>query len=611
MARLTDEEIENARNVDLVDYLQRNGYILKKVGRFYTLPEHDSLRIDPQKNMWFWNSRNIGGFNIQFLQKYENKTWFEAICSLNNKSTTGIRAYTKYEPVHQEKKIPGKLILPPKNQTNTRIKAYLSKTRCIDFEVIDSLIEKELIYESSDKHEVVFLSKDKENKVRYVNKRSTLTNSSFKQDVPNSNKEYGFKTTGKSDKVYVFESPIDLLSHATVCKMQGKDWKNDNRVSLGGFADNALKKFLEDNENIKEIALFLDNDETGLRHTNRICKKYGLDYKVSMFIPKYKDLNETLIRFNKEKAENKDIKFEDYIIKLKNPFIEPKLKEVEELQEHFRKVAPDIKEYKINALISKNILALSEDNKAIFFIKDENGENIGGYELDIFNGQYDNARLIENSFKKPVFMECKKESEELFVTDNILLATEMNKYFNIAYVDDLTDVDSLENLLFEKNFKKVIFYAYEESKNIENFQTKLDILKAKYQSVEITMDIYGKESTNLLLKEEYRPKPFIKPNVGDNNELYKHLIENTKIPKTKILKMIKDSHIYQDVDRNMVFLIKDKNGIDIGGCSLNIYEKSRDIKRLESGYIPTKEENEAVSFCKCIKEQVEEMEQDF
>lgn len=157
------------------------------------------------------------------------------------------------------------------------------------------------------------MSKDKEDKVKFACMRSTVKDSKFRQDIKNSSKEFGFKTVGKSDKLFVFEAPIDLLSHATISKIQGKDWKNDNRVSLGGLSDKALARFLDDYNHVKEIVLFLDNDKVGLETAKKITEKYENDYKVSVFTSKEKDLNETLVKFKLEKETNKSVKINDFI----------------------------------------------------------------------------------------------------------------------------------------------------------------------------------------------------------------------------------------------------------------------------------------------------------
>ncbi len=49
--KFTDEELEIARSVDLVSIAERQGFTVKRVGSYYTLKEHDSIRI---KNRRSW-----------------------------------------------------------------------------------------------------------------------------------------------------------------------------------------------------------------------------------------------------------------------------------------------------------------------------------------------------------------------------------------------------------------------------------------------------------------------------------------------------------------------------------------------------------------------------
>ena len=43
-------------DISITDYAVRLGFTLKKVGSYYTLKEHDSVRIDPVKNKFYRNS---------------------------------------------------------------------------------------------------------------------------------------------------------------------------------------------------------------------------------------------------------------------------------------------------------------------------------------------------------------------------------------------------------------------------------------------------------------------------------------------------------------------------------------------------------------------------
>ena len=108
---------------------------------------------------------------------------------------------------------------------------------------------------------------------------------------------------GKSNKVYVFESPIDAMSHATFFKLQNEDWKKDSRLSLGGLADLALDRYLAEHPSVTQVIFCLDNDykETenhGQLAVRRMALKYSKQgYEVKKQVPQlpYKDFNEQLV----------------------------------------------------------------------------------------------------------------------------------------------------------------------------------------------------------------------------------------------------------------------------------------------------------------------------
>ncbi|MEM1724169.1 MAG: DUF3991 domain-containing protein [Thermoplasmata archaeon] len=293
--------IIKARDVDLLTYLRSNGYNLKKSGRNeYRLVEHDSLVIS--NNKWFWFSKNIGGNTLDFLIKYEGKKLTEAVKILlgEYEVSSQQKRCIEQKPKQDNDNITDKeLKLPEKNTNYRRLFAYLNKTRLIDRDIITDMIKNKKIYES-DQHNCVFLGTDKDGVVRFASERGTLSEVSYKKDCPGSDKRYGFLMEGKSDTVYVFESAIDALSHASLIKLQKLDYKKDWRLSLGGVSDIALETFLTERQGIKNIVLCLDNDTAGKDAAERIYKKYNeKGYKVEFSFPKNKDFNEDLINFFK------------------------------------------------------------------------------------------------------------------------------------------------------------------------------------------------------------------------------------------------------------------------------------------------------------------------
>lgn len=602
MARFTQEEYENAKEVNILDYLNFNGYNVKKVGtNEYTLLEHDSIRINPIRNTFFWNSQNVGGGVIQFLQVYENKSLVEAIHILNGKSISNSKMQNKQPEKNIE--IKGDIVLPKKNIDNKRVQAYLTKSRKIDFEIVNSLIKSGNIYEDKDKHNIIFVGKDKDNNIKYASKRSTLTNNKFKGDCKNSDKDFGFRIKGtNNDKVYIFESAIDLMTHATISKNLGKDWKEDNRISLGSLSFKTLDNFLLDNTNVKELVLFLDSDKKGIENANKLYKNYGNDYKVSIVAVKNKDLNQTWQDYLIDKEVNKNIRFTNYIKYLDKPFLEPKILEnKEDLEEYLKSVFIE----DLHKDLIKNIFE-TENKKAVFLIKDENEENIGGYEWDIYNKDY-NLKLLENSIEKPLFFKSAKNEDSVFVYDNIVCTLAMNNVINTCYIDNIENLENIDVIVKEnKNLNNIFLFTdentnlYMEYKN-ENSKVYKSIKdKEKKYNVKIGIEDWSRDNYKNFIKKEYIKDRFTPKEKGDNNELYKTLLYKTNIPKQKLLMLFKNNIIYQDIDRNMVFLIKDENGENIGGYELDIYSKKPELKKLENTYINEEKEEKILNFATYI-----------
>ena len=145
----------------------------------------------------------------------------------------------------------------------------------------------------------VFVGYNKEGFPAYASVRTTLTDKKFRGDAVGSDKSVGFSIKGfDKKKVYVFEAPIDLLSHATLENIKhsnSREWLNSTRLSLGGVSDKALKQFLSDYDEIEEIVFCLDNDPAGIEAAEKYIKKYSdMGYIVSSAPPYCKDYNEEL-----------------------------------------------------------------------------------------------------------------------------------------------------------------------------------------------------------------------------------------------------------------------------------------------------------------------------
>lgn len=304
------------QNVSIITVAQAMGFTPVHVGRYYTLKEHDSVMIYPETNSFYRFSNGRGGSPIDFLMEFGEYSKKEAIEKLKNEYTNG-----RFDDIHtapREHTAPApekkEFILPEKvNGKYTRVIAYLTKTRCLDPEIVKQCISDGLIYEDN-KHNVVFVGLDDSGKAVYATRHTTLTDSNFKRDIAGSRQDIGWMVKSKNaEKLYVCEAPIDALSIMTLLKMQGRPLEKASFLATGGTCkDAALYSRLRANPQIKEVVLANDNDEAGRKANEKIFKTLQKDFpgiRVKQITPNPgKDINECLC-----KKPKKGIKYEQEV----------------------------------------------------------------------------------------------------------------------------------------------------------------------------------------------------------------------------------------------------------------------------------------------------------
>lgn len=255
--RFSDEQIERANRIDVVEYARSQGLEIKRSGDWYKAKNQGGLYFYRKANTWHWETHDTGGNGaISLCMEFENKTWIEAVKSLLNEEMDSIRYAPDWKP---EPEPPKEFHLPNKNDTYRHVFAYLTKTRGIDPGILKVLVDRGYIYENTQKS-CVFVGRDKDGIARHASVRSTNTYGKvFKQDVPGSQKAYSFSISGTSGTLNVFEAPIDALSYISMQKFYGKQMK-DSYVALGGVTDRALEQYLADHKNIEKIRICTDND---------------------------------------------------------------------------------------------------------------------------------------------------------------------------------------------------------------------------------------------------------------------------------------------------------------------------------------------------------------
>ena len=299
MPYIPNEIVEKAKQVDLLSYLFscEPGNLIDLGNGRYCTRDHDSLKISNGK--WYWFSKGIGGHSaLDYLMKVRNLSFYEAVQQISNESVIDI---PRIEPQHREKR---DFQLPEKCDANRRVYGYL-RSRGIDREIIDFCIKTGRLYESIPFHNAVFVGVDKVGKPRYAAMRGT--GSKFKGEASGSDKRYSFAIPSEdSSSLHLFESAIDLLSYATLCKREGNDWQKDHLLSLAGiYSPNGkengisipktIKQYITDHPEIKKISLHLDNDMAGREASKALLEVLSRSYEVTDEPPPQgKDFNETL-----------------------------------------------------------------------------------------------------------------------------------------------------------------------------------------------------------------------------------------------------------------------------------------------------------------------------
>lgn len=310
MAYFTQEQINKAKEIDLLSYLQScnsDELVYEARGTYHT-QTHDSLKISNGK--WYWFSRGIGGVNaLEYLIQVEEYSFTDAVEHLIKQKGTEKRYIPKRELTEKEKI--DKLVLPPKSKYNDRVIAYLTN-RGISKSIIDECINKGYIYQTCPHSNVVFVGYDEKNNPRYAGVRGTNA-SRFMCDAYGSDKAFSFKLKSitPNNTVHIFESAIDLLSYATIKEMNNEKWYEENLLSLAGVYQTSkdimnskvpktITNFLKNNTNIDTIIVHFDNDNAGKLATKALQFSLSASYKIiDNPAPMGKDFNDYLCEIKK------------------------------------------------------------------------------------------------------------------------------------------------------------------------------------------------------------------------------------------------------------------------------------------------------------------------
>lgn len=295
---LTKEERELARKTDIAELLRSQGEELKRSGSEWMWMDNDQI-VTIRGNLWFHQYEQVGGDAVDFICRYYDKSYPEAVeYLLYNRTGTPVMS----PPVIKKRK---PFALPEPNNNMRRIYAYLLKQRGLDSKVLNAFVARKMIYESADYHNAVFVGFNPKGAAVHAHKRSTGSESRFKGNADSSNPSYSFHWQGKDKFLFIFEAPIDMLSFIS---MHQGDWQEHSYAASCGTSDKVIWQMMNDNPNISFIYLCRDNDDAGKmanERTAKILSEKGIPYKI--LIPEHKDWNEDLLHLHEVKEEEECI----------------------------------------------------------------------------------------------------------------------------------------------------------------------------------------------------------------------------------------------------------------------------------------------------------------
>ena len=292
----TEEQKVMANSVDLAEFLRMRGEKLERVGREHKLiyydgsGKHDSITMSGSR--WFDHKNQVGGGAIKFMQEFYDMDFQTAVQELLGQTVTSLSHAPPKAVVHEEKTKEFKL--PKSNENMHRVFAYLIKQRFINPEIISFFARNHTLYEDKEHHNAVFVGLDENGVPRQASKRSTNSfGKTFRITCEGSDTRYSFSHFGKSEKLFVFEAPIDMMSFLT---LYPQEWQKNSYIAMNGVYENAVLTALKNHSNLSEVILCVDNDEGGIEAVDRlrdILNENGYS-NVKRLAPPYKDWNEVL-----------------------------------------------------------------------------------------------------------------------------------------------------------------------------------------------------------------------------------------------------------------------------------------------------------------------------
>lgn len=298
MAVLTNEQKQVLKSLPIQGYLDWRGIEYKQTSRRQlALLDHDSLVVDMSKNTFYWNSRQVGGDLVAFIKEYNQvdlKTAFkERLAYARYLQGENIDVNEKYQrPAAKSYNFDFSKWRLSKNQETA--KAYLVDVRMLDATFVERLatagfVQQGVSYKDKVTGErvsapVIFPWFDSNNKVVGADIQGTEINfekfehrGTEKRIAGGSDEDnfgFNFKFGDGSEKLYVFETPIDALSY-TQQNLDALAKENATILSMSGLKQHKVwstmnRMFETSNRTPSDLIIATDNDLAGYQFAKRM-----------------------------------------------------------------------------------------------------------------------------------------------------------------------------------------------------------------------------------------------------------------------------------------------------------------------------------------------------
>ena len=291
--------IEEARQIDLIDYLSKLGYQPAKIrnhDHWYLSPFREektpSFKVNKKLNRWYDHGLGKGGNLIDFAIQYHNCTVSELLQQLSNVFSfhkSLVQQSTEHLKESEESKI---RIIKEGPLSSFSLFRYLQQRR-IPIDLAERFC-KEVKYELNGKE--YFGIGFKNNSGGYEIRNPYFKASSSPKDITT------FENAAK--EAAVFEGFTDFLSFMAIHQNQQHILSDFVILNSVSFFEKA-RQFMEEHEGIR---LYLDRDTTGQDYS-QYALSLSKKYKDESYLYKlHKDLNDWLINFGKAQKKNLGLK---------------------------------------------------------------------------------------------------------------------------------------------------------------------------------------------------------------------------------------------------------------------------------------------------------------